>query len=167
MGYLNLSNFITLFSQQTSNNVVQSSNTITSPVIINKRLNVTHEKKADELEDDDILIPITSTPKDTTVKKIQDKQCRERRHKRLNHTHAKEIGKLEIDNDNHISVDNTSKDVFIKKSEDKLYRERRSPSFWEDSIHTNYRNKYKDIRYKESIRWQNKNYRDRYDTKYW
>lgn len=168
MGYLNLSDFITLFSLQSSNNIVQSSNTITSPLInrINSKLDVTHEIEAGELkndddDDDDVLIPITSTPKDVAVKKIEDKPCRERRSKKLNLSHSKEIGKLEKDG---ISVGNTSKDAAVKKTEN---RERRSPSFWEDSVHINYRNKYKEDRYKESNRWQNKSYRDRYDKKHW
>lgn len=94
MGYLNLSDFITLFSQQSSNNIVQSSNSIASPLInkIYRKLDDTHEIEAGELQnddDDDVLIPITSTPKDVAVKKIEDRPCRERRSKKLDLIHAK------------------------------------------------------------------------------
>ncbi|VVC36347.1 Hypothetical protein CINCED_3A023707 [Cinara cedri] len=163
VGYLNLSDFITLFSLQTSNNVLPSSNTITSPFVTKK----IHEKEAGELEDDDNnFLPVTSTPKDT-VKKIEDKQCKEKQSKISDVTHVKEAGKLEDNGDILISVTSTPKDVAVKKNENKLCRERRSPSFWENSVHVNYRNKYKDDRHKESYRWQKTNYRDRYDKKYW
>lgn len=54
-------------------------NPVTSPLVTDQSFDVTPKLELGELENDDIIMPVTSTPKDADVKYSDEKQSRSRR----------------------------------------------------------------------------------------
>lgn len=82
MVHLHLSEAFTFLDIPSELNSIQLSTPIVSPLITNsKTLDVTPEIVVNELvnDDDDVVIPVTSTPKDTDEKQIKEKPNRDRR----------------------------------------------------------------------------------------
>lgn len=81
MVYLSLSKSFTLLDMPSELNNLQPSNLISSPLSSNKSLDITPKLEAGEYEetDDEILVPVTSTPKDIADRKSHEKSSRSRK----------------------------------------------------------------------------------------
>jgi len=78
MVYLNVSETFTFLDIPSELNNVQPSEPIVSPLITNKMLDITPKMQSGELEnDEELLMPVTSTPKDDVeIKNEKDDRTR-------------------------------------------------------------------------------------------